>query len=352
MKNIQICLISDKMGGAEQVLFKIAKFYSEKENNSVKIYFLKPQSNTYWKDNLNSDVEIIYLNNNIISLLKQIRKQHFEKIFSSHLMINAILGFFRFFGFLKTKNLIVRESTQVFGRYSGLKLLQYKLAYFFGYRKIDLVVCQTQRMSENLKENVPFLFKRTKVKVIPNPFDYPNQDIVNEFVEIPKNTIVSAGRLIPEKGFDVLIQSFAKILEKNPEMNLMILGEGNERNKLEKLISELNLHQKVILKGYVNNVYPYFKKAKVCVVSSIREGFPNVLLQMMSQNERVISTDCAGGITELKGVLVINPNDIDSLFHTIQMIISTEANHRKSFDRELKERNIDSFIYKIENELK
>jgi len=237
----------------------------------------------------------------------------------------------------------------VFGRYSGLKLLQYKLAYFFGYRKIDLIVCQTQRMSESLKQNVPYLFKRTNVKVIPNPFEFPNQGIVNEFVEIPENTIVSAGRLIPEKGFDILIKSFAKIIEQNPEMYLMILGEGNERSKLENLVSELNLDKKVKLNGHVNNVYPYFKKAKICVVSSIREGFPNVLLQMMSQNERVISTDCAGGIKELEGVLVVDTNNVDALSFGIQTMLSVEVNHRKMFDEELKNRVVESFINKITN---
>lgn len=352
MNKISIFSISDSLGGAEQVLFKIAKFYSEKENSCVKVYFLKPKSNTFWKENLNSDVEVIYLNNSIISLFKQIKKQKSQMVFSSHLMINAFLGFLRFLGILQTDKLIVRESTQVFGRYSGLKLLQYKLAYWLGYRKIDLIICQTQRMSENLKENTPFLFKRAKVKVIPNPFDFPDERLINEEITIPKNTIVSAGRLIPEKGFDILIQSFSKVLEKKPGMTLMILGEGNERNKLEKLISDLNLGQKVILKGYVKNVYPYFKKAEVCVVSSIKEGFPNVLLQMMSQNERVISTDCAGGISELKGVLVIDTSDVDSLSHAIQMILCTEVNHRISFDNELKERSINSFVYKIENHLK
>lgn len=352
MNKVSIFSISDSLGGAEHVLFKIAKFYSEKESCCAKIYFFKPKSNTYWKDNLSSDVEIIYLNNSIISLLKQIKKQKNQMVFSSHLIINAFLGFLRFLGILQTDKLIVRESTQVFGRYSGLKLLQYKLAYWLGYRKIDLIICQTQRMSENLKENTPFLFKRAKVKVIPNPFDFPDERLINEEITIPKNTIVSAGRLIPEKGFDILIQSFSKVLEKKPGMTLMILGEGNERNKLEKLISDLNLGQKVILKGYVKNVYPYFKKAEVCVVSSIREGFPNVLLQMMSQNERVISTDCAGGISELKGVLVIDTSDVDSLSHAIQMTLCTEVNHRISFDNELKERSINSFVYKIENHLK
>src|SRR5690606_40140399 len=184
MSLIALFSISDSLGGAEQVLFKIAKYYSEKEGNGVKIYFLKPQSNTYWKDNLSSEVEIIYLNNSVISLIKELKKQKVQKVFSSHLMLNALLGFARVFGILKTEKLIVRESTQVFGRYSGVKLLQYKLAYFFGYRKIDLIICQTQRMVDNLKENVPYLFKRTKVKVIPNPFDFPDEKQIFEQIDI------------------------------------------------------------------------------------------------------------------------------------------------------------------------
>lgn len=351
LSNICIFSISDSLGGAEQVLFKIAKFYSEKQNMKISLWFFKPQTNRFWVENLQAGVEISYLNNDLILFLRKIRKRKIDIVFSSHLMTNAFLGFIRGIRLLKTNKLIVRESTQVFGRYSGLKLLKYKLAYFFGYQKIDLIVCQSQRMLGALNENVSFLFNRTKVKVIPNPFDYPIPEISNEFVEIKENTIVSAGRLIPEKGFDILIKSFSRLSKKKPEMNLVILGEGSERGKLEMLISELNLNEKVTLKGYIDNVYPYFKKAKVCVVSSIKEGFPNVLLQMMSQNERVISTDCAGGIKEIEGVLVVDTNSVESLFYGFQTILSTEVNHRELFDKELRKRAINAFINKILNEL-
>lgn len=349
MNKVSIFSISDSLGGAEQVLFKIAKFYSEKENNRIKVYFFKSQSNTYWEDNLNSNIEIIYLNNSIISLFKQIRKQNFQIVFSSHLMINAFLGICRTIGVLKTKKLIVRESTQVFGRYSGIKLLQYKLAYFFGYRNIDLIICQTQRMVDNLKENVPYLFKRTKVKVIPNPFDFPDEKQIFEQIDISDKFIVSAGRLISEKGFKILIDAFAKLLNDFPDLRLVILGEGKLRGELENQIKELKIERNVILKGFVNNVYPYFRQAELCVVSSIREGFPNVLLQMMSQNDKVVSTLCAGDIDKIKGLYLAETNDVESLYTTIKNnLISDLDDKRTLFDSELKNRSIEMFIQQID----
>lgn len=351
ISDICIISISDTLNGAEQVLFKIAKFYSVNKNRRVKILFYKSKSNLYWEQNLNKNVEIVYLNGKVISLFNQLKKHKFDKTFASHLIMNAYLGFCRTIGLLKTRKLIVRESTSVFVRYSGLKLLKYKLAYYFGYRKIDLVICQTQNMLEILKENTSFLFQRANVKVIPNPFDFPDENLVKEFVNIPENSIVSAGRLIPEKGFDVLIKSFAKITNENPEISLVILGEGSERSTLESLILDLNLSKKVTLFGHVNNVYPYFNKAKICVVSSIREGFPNVLLQMMSQNEKVISTDCAGDIREIEGLSVIEINNVNILALGIQKMLMSKVNNRKVFNEQLNRRTIESFINQITNEL-
>jgi len=162
-------------------------------------------------------------------------------------------------------------------------------------------------------------------------------------------TIVSAGRLIREKGFDILISAFAEIIKEIPSLNLMILGEGSERKKLEKLINELDIKDKVILKGHVKNVYPYFKLANVCVVSSIREGFPNVLLQMMSQNDKVVSTDCAGGILEIQGVFVVAPDNVKELVGGIKKALNYSSENRALFDKELQNRSIDSFIQKIES---
>jgi glycosyltransferase involved in cell wall biosynthesis len=125
--------------------------------------------------------------------------------------------------------------------------------------------------------------------------------------------ICAAGRLIPEKGFSVLIQAFSYIEKEYPTLKLLILGEGGKRAELFRLIETLGLTDRVILKGRVDNPIPYFKQARICVVSSIKEGFPNVLLEMMSVNPTVVATLCAGGIEAIPGVLKIKPDSINEL---------------------------------------
>lgn len=350
-KVVAVISISDNLGGAEQVLFKMAKFYND-SGKKVKIIFFKHQTNNFWRDNLTDNVEITYCNNSFVFLLKKIQNQKFDLTFSSHLTINSFLGICRTISVLKTNKLIVRESTSVFGRYSGIKLLKYKFAYWLGYRYVDLIICQTILMHEILVNNLPYLRKRANVKTIPNPFDYPSLEDLNDNNYIQENIIVAAGRLIPEKGFDILIKAFSKFIKNNTDINLMILGEGIERNKLEKLISELNLTNRVFLKGHVANVYPYFKQAKLCVVSSIKEGFPNVLLQMMSQNVKVISTLCAGGIEKIDGIELAETNNIDSLYNAlIRSYNITQDYKRELFDTELKKRSTEDFIKRIDSNL-
>jgi len=346
-RNIAILSTTDALGGAEQVLYKIAKFYSEQDTNTIKIIFFKTQTTHYWHKNLNKNVEIIYIRNKLWKLISYLKNNKFEIVFSSHLMLNALLGIFRSLKVLETKRLIVRESTTIFGRYSGFKLFQYRLAYWLGYRKLDLVITQTEAMAEKLLQNMPYLSKRTKVKTIKNPFAYPPEEETRGPVNIAGEFIVSAGRLIPEKGFSILILAFKKLLNEQPNLKLAILGEGKIRQKLENQIKELGIGQSVVLHGHINNVYPYFRRAKLCVISSIKEGFPNVLLQMMSQNQKVVSTKCAGAIDKINGLHLAEINNVESLYLAIKnCLASDDTGKRQMFDIELEAYSIDAFITK------
>lgn len=340
--------LTDKFGGAEQLLFKLASHY-KRESHEIHICILGKNSNKKWENEFSNTY---YCNNSIIKFIKFLKKDNYDFIFSSHLFLNACLGYFRSLGVLKTKKLICRESTTVFGRYNGLKLLKYKAAYLIGYKKIDLLITQSESMKKTLLRNLPFLKKRTKIVTIPNLFEFPKEDITP--VDINTPFIVSAGRLIPEKGFDILIESFNNIKTKFPELKLVILGEGDCKPKLQQLISAKGLSNDIILKGFVENVYPYFKGAKLCVVSSRREGFPNVLLQMMSQNNNVVSTLCAGDIDKIEGIKTCLPDDIEDLCNKIIQQLEDEntGNNRKEFDLELKKRSIDNYVKEIENSLK
>ncbi len=94
--------------------------------------------------------------------------------------------------------------------------------------------------------------------------------------------------------FGTLIEAFAEV-RKQRAARLLILGEGVEREKLERLVKSLGLQDDVLMPGYVENPFPYLKRARVFVLSSVYEGMPNVLLQAMAFGTPVVATDCDGG---------------------------------------------------------
>lgn len=102
------------------------------------------------------------------------------------------------------------------------------------------------------------------------------------------------GRLIAVKGADLLIKSFANIASKNDDAMLMIVGDGEERSKLEELVKQLNIEDKVYFAGYQKNVYDYMNIFDCFILPSIREGLPIAVLEAMAMKKPVISTPVAG----------------------------------------------------------
>lgn len=107
--------------------------------------------------------------------------------------------------------------------------------------------------------------------------------------------IIAMGRLVPQKRFDLLINSFARITQAHPEWSLAIIGAGAELNKLKELARELGVSQKVFLPGPTANAHAVLKQAQIFVLSSDYEGFPNALCDAMACGLPVIATDCDYG---------------------------------------------------------
>lgn len=110
--------------------------------------------------------------------------------------------------------------------------------------------------------------------------------------------ILGIGRLSPQKNFELLIKAFAKVHEKR-QVRLMILGEGPEREPLEKLVKSLGLAEDIALPGVVSNPYQYLTNADLFVLSSNYEGLPTVLVEAMACGCAVASTDCPSGPREI-----------------------------------------------------
>lgn len=133
----------------------------------------------------------------------------------------------------------------------------------------------------------------------------------------PDRFVVGAvGRLSAEKGFDGLIRAIDRLLRVGHDLELLIVGEGDERPHLEGLIAELDRGDRVRLLGYRDDVLPVFEAMDAFALSSLREGLPNVVLEAMALGVPVVATRIAGVprlIRDCDNGLLVDVGSVDDL---------------------------------------
>jgi glycosyltransferase involved in cell wall biosynthesis len=187
------------------------------------------------------------------------------------------------------------HTTSHFG--TGVSAVINKAIVRVTYPFADQVIAVSEGIKDDLIMN--FRVSGSKIRVIHNPV---HTDRIQEkaleppSVTVPEPYIVGMGRLVANKNFRLLIESY---WSSGISENLVILGEGDERGQLEGLISNLGLVGRVILPGYVKNPYPIIAAARLFVSSSNAEGFPNALIEAMALGCPVVATDCDTGPMEI-----------------------------------------------------
>ena len=149
------------------------------------------------------------------------------------------------------------------------------------------------------------LFDQNKITFLPDAIIDIKQFIskknseINNFKKFDqKKLIFAAGRLTKQKNFSYLIDEFSIFLKHNDQFILIILGDGEERNKLEKKIIKKKLQKNIYLTGYVENVFKYFKNGEAFVLSSLWEEVGFVMVEAALTNLFIISSNCPNGPTE------------------------------------------------------
>lgn len=162
--------------------------------------------------------------------------------------------------------------------------------------------------------------------------------------------ILGAGRLSPEKDFATLIGGFALARRKRP-MRLILLGEGPERESLERLIGQLGLKDEISMPGHLPNPISYMSHADVFVLSSLREGFPLVLAEALATGTPVVATDCPSGPAEIldhgRFGRLVKVRDAGGLAASILETLGEETDHerlRKRGEYFSVERAIDQYL--------
>jgi glycosyltransferase involved in cell wall biosynthesis len=138
--------------------------------------------------------------------------------------------------------------------------------------------------------------------------------------------VLAAGRLEQRKGFQDLIAAFAKLAERRP-LRLVIFGEGKLRPSLEQQVDALGLADRVVLPGWVSNLFAYMARAALFVLPSHYEGLPGVLIQALACGCPVVATDCPTGPREILEDGRLGPlvpvGDVDAMADAIAETLAT-----------------------------
>ena len=176
--------------------------------------------------------------------------------------------------------------------------------------------------------------------------------VTKSALNIPVDTFVvgAIGRLAPQKDWETYIYAANEVLKKHPQVKFLIVGDGEQRVELQKLIFDLNIESKVILTGYIKDIYKIYEIIDVYVNTSLWEGLPYVFLEAMKYQKPIVATDTGNDTTILHGKSgFINPvKDYHSIAQKIIMLVENKqmAIHmgKRGTDWLVKKYSFDLFI--------
>jgi glycosyltransferase involved in cell wall biosynthesis len=192
------------------------------------------------------------------------------------------------------------------------------------YPWADTIVVQTRGIAKWVADAW-----RLPSQVMPNPielsrFAAPPVDAGRQ--QLSRRRLIAVGRLVPQKGYDLLINAFARTAKFDPAWELVIYGDGPERAALERMIDSLSLSGQIVLAGNTTTIEQAYANADLFVHAARYEGYPNVVQEALAAGKAVIATDCPGATRELLaggryGVLVPN-EDVDALERALRSLMT------------------------------
>lgn len=199
------------------------------------------------------------------------------------------------------------------------------------YRRAAALVVVSKAMATGWAQRI---VSNDRIRVIPNPvYVMPVGSEGSSNGAARGRTIVAMGRLVRQKGFDLLLEAFKLCSNRHPQWSLHIVGEGNERQTLQAMTATLKLEDRVKFLGLVKEPTAVLRQADLFVMSSRFEGFPLALIEAMACGLPVISTDCPTGPSEIirdgvDGILVPLGN-VQALSVAIERLLADSEERRR-----------------------
>lgn len=282
-------------GGAEKVLTTLAESFSSR-GNDVSIMSLEKRPQFY---SVSNSVELEKVNNmdkgkltemmsDFFAVRKRLRRRKADVNISFLSRCNILV---LYASMLSKKKVIVCDRNN--------PLMEHSKAVFERscklYRHATAIFVQTEKIKSFYPD-----YLQDKIYVLENPIDFDEleRQISCENIK-QEDAIISVGRLEKQKDFTTLIKAFALVANDYPSWKLKIFGKGDMREELISLAEELGVGERVLFCGRTEKPFYELKKAKIFVLSSNYEGFPNALCEGMAAGLACVSSDCVSGPSEL-----------------------------------------------------
>lgn len=295
-------------GGAERSVLNLAAAFAR---DGAKVDLVLAQANGPYLAEVPSEIRLVDLRArrilaSLLPLMRYLRRARPRMLFVAldHANLLAIVA--RALARVETKLVVsVRNTRSVPERTDSTAragLIPYLMRWL--YPRADAIVAVSHGVANDVAKicRLP----RKAITTIYNPvitddlFEQSMQPVDHPWLgDAQPPVILAVGRLTPQKDFSTLIRAFHLLRQRGLTARLLILGEGEERAKLEVLIRELGLEDEIQLTGFKINPYQYMRRATVFALSSRWEGLPGALIQALACGCSIVSTDCLSGPSEV-----------------------------------------------------
>ncbi len=310
-------LISEELSKKYEIIY-ISNFFSDKFDKEIKKIGIKKI-----QVNANRTITSFFEISKIIKELKP------DLIFSIQTHASVLILLINLFIFNNTLKIVCCERLSPESYKVNLKgRIILSLAKIL-YKNAKKIICNSKELSNEIKKitnskNVTFIYNPTlknNLKKLSYKFKINKEPFKNKK---NKKIIISIGRLDKTKNHLMLLKAI-KHIKKNERLSVVLIGEGYKKKELISYSKKINFRNNLHFLGFKKNPYPYLVKADLFILTSNYEGLPNVLIEAMSLNVPIISTNCPSGPKEIllngKAGFLVNRNDHVSLSNKIKLFL-------------------------------
>ncbi|MFO1418851.1 MAG: glycosyltransferase [Methylotetracoccus sp.] len=295
-RRLIIVLPNLRVGGTERVMLHVANALSLQAD--VTLALVRPQGELL--ERLAPGVRVVPLGGSIawpFRFLRMVWRERPHAVLGAMVDINIALQALRWL-MPKSLRLVIRESSSpsawlVYWRYPRITEFLYRITH----RMADRIVVLTRAMEDEMKSMIGA--NGPRIDIIPNAVANDRLDANAAGPSFAKPYLIAVGRLVGEKGYDLLIQAFGHIAAQFPSHRLFIVGDGIERRRLEVLVERLGLSGRIELAGHMDDPLPAVRAAELFILSSRVEGMSNALLEALCVGTPVLAVAERTGADEI-----------------------------------------------------